>query len=128
MDLKKPHKSGYEQTNIATPPVSQRPTISKSHTVESLVKHGKGIDCKRTVHSALDHINVKLAINKKNFSSGYINDSTYHRSAQTLFRIKESLSENACNNATGSVQSFYACVNHNVNRLTECSRKHRYGV
>ena len=128
MDLKKPHLSGFEHSKHNPTPAPQRTSISKSHTVESLASQSKGIDCKRTIHSANDHIDVKLAINKKNLSSGYITDLTYRQSASTLFKIKESLSEKACNNASGTAQSFYYCVNNNVNRLTECSRKHRYGI
>lgn len=129
MDLKKPHRAGVEQkqTRQATPKSHSSGNVRKTHTIESLAASRKKMDCKKTIYSANDHIDGKLAINQKNFHSGYINDATYRQSADALAKIKKAMSIQECDSASGPAQLFYQCVTSNVNRLTECSRKHQYG-
>lgn len=89
-------------------------------------KKSRQINCEQTITAAQHHILVKTAINAKNFSSGYISHTIFSNSEGILQRLKTKLSVPECQAATGTEELFYRCVNNNVNKLTECSRKYRF--
>lgn len=129
MDLKNPHRQTAQDTlqNQSRQSPTVNTNIQKQHTIESLAAKTRKLNCDKTVRSAEDHIAVKMAVNKKNHFSGYISKAAFQRSEQVLVHIKKHLSIPNCNAPDSNEELFYQCVNHNVNNLIECGRKHQFG-